>query len=226
MPRRAARPASSIAERMSADITQLLDLAEKWPALISATKRQSPSIDSAKVLNQLSVEVGVPQNELRRVFNCLDNLRIMEEDAGNVDSAIERISQLVAPDVANRIKENVEFLKEAVNSYGRDNPVYITTKAQRLTYARERLFSQAEIITDARPIFNSTGEEIIEFVITHSFVLTSVVDNEVHREFYSIDNADLLNLRKACDRALVKARTLKIALEAKWPTEVLNDDPR
>lgn len=40
----------------------------------------------------------------------------------------------------------------------------------------------------------------------------------------AIDAADVLNLRKAADRAVIKGKTLKTALQTKWKTEVPRDD--
>ncbi len=112
----------------------------------------------------------------------------------------------------------------ALRLYNKDNPVSLTFKAQRLTYNRERLFHEVEIISDARPIFDTKGEKVIEFVVTHSLVVSYFVNGDYQRQYYSVDNADILNLRTACDRAILKSRTPKDALGEKWPTEVLRDD--
>ena len=151
-------------------------------------------------------------------------MRFFKEELGSTEKLIDFLAESLKPETGEKIRANADLIRESLAHYEEDNPVLLTMKARRLTYARERLLSYAEIITDARPVFDSIGENIHEFVVTHSLVITSQVGNESRKEYYSIDNADLLNIRKACDRAFIKARTLKSALEEKWPTKVLKDN--
>ena len=199
-------------------------MSEQLQQVIQAAQRQNPSIELSGILGKISKETDIPVSDLSRIFRTLENLHNLSEDLGDFDALMTSIIQSVKTDVAEKIKSSVDVIRSALNLYNKDNPVSITLKAQRLTYSRERLFYNAEIITDARPIFDSSGEKVIEFVVTHCLVITSVVDGRRQERYYSIDHADLLILRKACDQALVKSRTLKLAMEDKWPTEILKSN--
>lgn len=43
---------------------------------------------------------------------------------------------------------------------------------QRLSYAREHLLVDVEILTDARPVYAIEGDKILSMVISHSLVVT------------------------------------------------------
>jgi hypothetical protein len=91
-----------------------------------------------------------------------------------------------------------------------DHPAVISVKAQRLSFLRERIYIDSEIITDARPVYNTRGDTIVEMIVPHTLVITphdSTHNN--HDLHFTMDANDLVKLRKACDRAMLKAKTLK-----------------
>lgn len=207
----------------TADLDRLMANVKELPNLIKVAKEQAPTLQIRDLLEKISKQVGIAVQDLHKIFNALENIRDLNERLGSFDLVIDRLSLWVKPELAKLIREKANDLNAIVNLYGRDNSVTTTFKAQRLTYLREKLFSSVEIVTDARPIFDASGEAVVEFVVTHSLVITSYANNRQEKNFYAVDNADLLSLRKACDRAFLKARALKDALGERWPTEVLQD---
>jgi len=76
--------------------------------------------------------------------------------------------------------------------------------------------TDSEIITDARPIFDTKRESVLEYVISHCLVITYHGDNSVSGQMhnqpsihFALDMDDILKLRKEIERAILKARTLE-----------------
>ena len=206
------------------DIQLLVTRSADLLPLVEAAKKVEPGLQVTKVLQQLATDSGLPLDDVRRIFNSLENLRDLADEAGSPKAALSKVTEGLTGDVASAVENSTQAISEALALYDQDNPVALSFKAQRLTYLRERLFHEAEIISDARPVFDGKGERIVEFVISHSLIVTSFWDGSFHRQHYAVDNADIVAIRRACDRALLKSHALKDALGGKWPTEVLRDD--
>jgi hypothetical protein len=88
------------------------------------------------------------------------------------------------------------------------------SKAIRLQRDCERLYCGARIISDIRPVFGDSVEELpVSAVITHTLKL-GYDEMREHKEFFIVlDEADLDALQDVLERAKVKGDTL---------TEVLN----
>lgn len=195
------------------------------PEIVSVSEKLAPNSQPTQLIDQIAQSIGKTPAEIRSIFNTLQNVLSIKEDLGSFEKALDRISAGVPADLSKKIEENKANLVKIISNYSRDNPVSISFKAQRLTYLRDSLLHEAEIMTDVRPIFDESGANIIEFVVTHELITTSFSNEKFTRHHFSVDNADLLTLRKACDRALLKAQTLKKAFEEKkWPIEVLRDE--
>jgi hypothetical protein len=87
----------------------------------------------------------------------------------------------------------------------------MATKAYDLQTEGERTFCDARILTDLRPVF---GKDIASgpagMVIIHRLKLGYHNSEGEHRTFYiALDAEDLVTLKKAIDRAELKARSLK-----------------
>lgn len=207
------------------ELRRTVELARDLDRVITAALLQQPASKPDTVFQAISTELEIPLADLRTLFNSLENIRLVENDQGSLDSALDRVrSGLSLDDVASSFDEARPLIRAAAERYDQNNPVALSYKAQRLIYLRERLYHDAEIITDARPVFNEAGEEIVEFIVTHELVLTHFESGDIITRHMSMDNADIVNLRRTCERAIIKARTLKEALGTSWKTEVLRDD--
>ena len=79
----------------------------------------------------------------------------------------------------------------------------------------ERVFCQARILTDLRPVFGQVIEDGPKaMVVVHLLKLTFHKGSEKHQEFFvSLDGDDLKTLRGLIDRAEAKAKTLKSSIK-------------
>jgi hypothetical protein len=194
----------------------LADHADQLDALLEQAGKAEPGIHIQDVIKQFSDHVKLTGNEARQIFFAIDQLSSMAKKLGGLEKAIDRVLEIFGKENLSDLEKKRAQITKSLAAYTEDNPVAISVKAQRLTYLRENMLADAEIITDARPIYNTKGDKIFEFVITHSLVITSNSDDgKTVKIHFSIDAEDILTLFKACERAILKAHTLKQELGPK-----------
>lgn len=212
-------------EQATEEITFFVENTDNLDQIIDSAMKQRPQTAFQDIIESISKDTNIPANDIRIIINSIENIQLLSEDLGSVEEGINRLQIAVAKDLAEKLQTSKTKISDAVRRYGRDNPVTITLKAQRLTYARERLIHDTEIITDARPVFDTTGSRILEYIITHTLSLSAMIDGGLQQRYLSLDSADIINLRNACDRAIVKARTLKEALSSSSaPAVIVRDE--
>lgn len=216
------RPSGTIPKSAADEIAVLATFAGRLSELIDAANRQEPALTPWEVIAAISKEVDTSGETLRQIFNALENLKNLADEFGSAEQVIENITTNLKDDVVASLNKNRREIVAALEQYSSDNAVTISYKAQRLTYLRENIYQEAEVITDARPVFDGRGEKIIEYLITHSLVASYFHNGQIESIHLAMDAADVLRLRKACDRAIVKAKTLKTELGIR--ARILRDD--
>jgi hypothetical protein len=182
-------------------------------------------------VRELANSTGLELVTLRSIFNAIDNLSALKKELGTTDQAIDAATRTVPKDGLLGLDKKRDQITAAVDAYFDDNPIAISLKARRLTHLHPQLFVDAEIITDARPVFDSKAENVLEYVITHSLLVTLHEDvgdfpaqHKHSRLYIAMDFADLLKLRQACDRAIRKGHSLKAELGDKG--RILGEDDK
>ncbi|WP_156647826.1 hypothetical protein [Methylobacterium sp. Leaf87] len=206
------------------EIGILVDQIDKLPSVMDAAEHQAVSADVNKVFRAVGEAAGLEEDDARSIFNVLQNILLLSEKNGSVGNAIEILHSGLPEELGKKFLTSRERLEKAASKYDRSNPVSLSIKAQRLAYLRERLYQGAEITTDIRPIFTPDASEIADLVITHELSVKyfeGVATKSIH---LSLDNADLVELREACDRALLKSKTLERTFKDKWSIEALGDE--
>jgi hypothetical protein len=179
-----------------------------------------------EVLHPIATDLNLPYADLQDLFNALENLNHLEIEFGSAEDAFIRVMSALQPDLGKRYNDNKDKILKALARYAQDTPIHISAKAQRLAYYHENIYRDSDIITDVRPIFDSAGGNVLEMIISHSLVVTYSSSNRTERIHLEMDAGDVLKLRKACDRAILKANTLKQALGGtgqKWKIQLLRD---
>jgi len=115
-------------------------------------------------------------------------------------------------------------ITKALATLGPDHPLVISQKAAKVVFAHEHILTTAQILTDVRPVFNSAADQIKQMIITH-VLSVSYSDGTSERQIqFALDAVDLAELKKACQRAEQKARTVKDALKAMpWNTLIFRE---
>lgn len=212
-------------ETAASEVEALADNAANLSQFVECAHKQDVKTELQEIIDLISSEHSMPSSEMRKVFNALENVRELSTDLGSLELGLNRVIKAVDQTIAAKVEKNKTAILAALKAYGYDNPVTLTIKSQRLTYSRERLFYDAEILTDARPVFDKSGAKILQFIITHDLALTSMVDGQIRQEHISLDHADVATLRDACIRAILKANTLRDVLgKTAAPTVIVRDE--
>jgi hypothetical protein len=165
-------------------------------------------------------------NEAGRLLSSFLNLLSLVQEAGDAAKAFELIADRLAPDTRQQWANKKPVIESILALLAADHPAVISVKAQRLSFSYERIFMEAEILTDARPVYTIAGDKILEMIIQHKLVITQHDSNHRNTDTHFVmDARDLVNLKKACDRAIQKAKVLKDSLgNLPWVTEILSED--
>jgi hypothetical protein len=209
-----------------AQFEALLRYLDRLPEIIEKSRHSEYGITIFQVLRPISREENLPYSDLLDAFTALQNLRFMEDEFGSAEDVLDRIESATTRELSKKIRENRIGIFKALDAYRTDNPISVAFKAQRLAYYYERVLRDIDIITDIRPIFDANGEKVLEIIISHSLVIRQSSSGRTERFHLTMDAADVVELRKACDRAIVKANALKQAFggpDHDWKVQILRD---
>jgi hypothetical protein len=89
----------------------------------------------------------------------------------------------------------------------------VACKASDLEYGYDRVFENARIFTDIRPVFGGEGtSDVRGAVIVNQLRISCVEGSGVKDFFFALDQDDLAALRKIVERAEAKSKTLAALL--------------
>lgn len=208
----------TIPSRHKAGIAKLRGLDEKAvrdlrESLDKVSATVNPSEASLQLMT-LDSDKAIPGlKEIRSLLVSLYAIKStheipLDEFVNDVCDAIDESSDsaiaFATDDERRKFKEVLATLLDA-------EPFAMATKAYDLQTEGERTFCDARILTDLRPVF---GKDIASgpagMVIIHRLKLGYHNSEGEHRTFYiALDAEDLVTLKKAIDRAELKARSLK-----------------
>jgi hypothetical protein len=93
-----------------------------------------------------------------------------------------------------------------------------TVKATDLQFGYENICTDVRIITDIRPVFDSTAKSALAALVCHTFhVGYRRTSGETENVSVALENSDIRRIIKICERALVKADTIEKYLCAPKP---------
>jgi hypothetical protein len=182
-------------------------------AFVKALKTVPPTVDTDEIAQRISSQVpSIPPAELERVLDALYGLYFIRELSGVkretfLQDFIDGIQNV--PVLAVEAKE-VDKLREKFAKLLDIGIFNLLSKAKRLQRDGERLYCDAKIISDIRPVFGAKPtDRPTGAVVTHTLKLGYHEGGE-HKEFHIIlDLVDLDLLTSIVNRALAKDTTLR-----------------
>jgi uncharacterized protein (DUF1778 family) len=192
---------------------------EDFSTFLAALERAKP----AATPNLFSQHVAehAPQmssSTIRLIVDELFNMNYSFEDlAMSIDEMAKEVSEAAFEEQSEEfpiteadrdiLKERLAKLLVLKASLG------LTSKASGLLTDADRLFYNARILTDVRPIFNEEGNTVEATVIMHNLVV-HYGENGDHKDFFVVlDTHDIKTLREVLDRADSKAKALELLLK-------------
>jgi len=202
---------------------------EHVPGIIKICGLPSPTVNgliealgAAKIVpepQEMATQVAestpdIPIEDLAVIVRTIYSLYYVREfsdvsPARFVDELVEAILEI--PSTA--VSADKTVIRERFKGLLNIRPLRMISKASRLQREGERLYCEAMILSDIRPIF---GDDIMSgpgsAVLTHTLKL-SYHGDEGHRDFFVVlDGEDLKALGEVVDRAQAKDESLRMVL--------------
>lgn len=189
----------------------------------------SDGIDA--IVDAIASNLSIAKSDAMAAVNGMYNLRLTIDKYGQgsanavFDGVEGYLRKQKLTSEADDFVKNRPLIASCIESFSNDNPVALSIKAVRLAYSYEKTAKDIEVITDIRPVFNSRGDEVVEALVLHKLAITYETVDGTGRLDVTLDAADCLELLKACERAVLKAKAVENAFSGlKFPTKVWNDD--
>lgn len=212
--RKALKSIRTLPENNIQEIRSILDGATSG---VGQSDEADVSIDPERVIRL--VKSTIPEN-LRGVWEAVLSLYLVKSQR---DETTEQFVEEVC-DAMERLDGDLQLphsergiVASKLLSLLNAEVFAVVTKAADLETEDERLFCQARILTDLRPVFGSEvsdGPQAVIVLHTLKVEFHEQGDLKNHREFYlRLDADDLKALREVVERAEKKARTLSSVLK-------------
>jgi len=228
----------TVSDSVKRDLAHLAKHADVLPRIARVLAKSRPgteSVPGVELANAIVTDVGLSSDDAQHIVNTIWNLyRLQKGMQYSADKLIEEMTASLdsqAPDAWKT--ENLGAWKKArdvvvslIESMTDEHPLVISGKAAMLGHAHQRIFLEARIITDVRPVFNSNADRVLESLIIHTLLINYYDGAEETRRIeFALDANDVANLRRLCDRAEGKSTVLKAALkDLPWVTTELGGD--
>jgi hypothetical protein len=213
-------------ESVRRDVLRLVEHADQILKFLEETATEKPTAAAGKFSRLLAQRLSITAAEAGRLLQVLPNLQFINQETGDHEKTFAIIADRLPADERQKWVSAKAAILSMLAFIDADHPVVISQKARRLSYLYERIFVNAEIITDLRPVYTVKGDKILEMIIQHKLIIrqhdSSHTDSDLH---LVMDARDIINLKNACERAIQKAKVLQDALaNLPWVTEILSDD--
>jgi hypothetical protein len=212
--------ASIIPERLLQSIKRIAELEQPaYEALVQVLEKLSPALTRDEFAENASKTLStIPPKDLQEILTSILVLYRVKDKKGlsNEDisqKAVEslshakneeiKISEEKQPVLKDRIKKLLSF----------DASVGVTAKALDVMTDQDRVFCNARILSDIRPVFTTSLESASAAVIVHTLRIGFHQDDK-HQDFYfALDGSDLKALKEIILRAEKKTKALEAILE-------------
>jgi hypothetical protein len=189
--------------------------------LISAINSAPLTADLGTLAKSIAPKVPwIPAERLRHVLETLYTLYYIRETSGvNRATFLEDVVDSIQHSSAKVAKKDISKLRSIFKKILDIEAFNTVSKAARLQRDGERLYCDAKILSDIRPVFRSSPTaRPVAAVVTHTLKV-GYHEGSDHKEFHVIlDSGDLVALSELVGRAMAKDKTLRGLLEdAKLP---------
>lgn len=202
IPPRHRKALARLYELTAGDASAIVDLLSGLPAFLS-----TPEL--ASKLAEIWPELR--EDESRRLALALLSIstQSLHWSAEDVGAMISESEHLNIPD------EGRESFGVALSQMIATPVLQTSAKAVSILNRQERLFYDARIMSDIRPVFgDDPTERPAGAVLVHTLSIEHHINGEVETFNVAMDRKDLADLKETIDRALAKAATLSDVVES------------
>ena len=205
---------------MLKDIQILTDNTDRLSDIVKAPV--PPAASAPGFARKVAESLELPESDVDDIVRALWRTKLFQKNRGvSPEQAVELIDRLLEMQAPGEWKEKhlnawkkcssqLGDLLEAVDD---DHPLLIAFKAQDLAYTHQNILVSSKLVTDIRPVFNSSREQLRALVITHTlFIRYSDANQMPCVASFTVDSADVADLLSECQRAATKTKTVRDTL--------------
>lgn len=187
--------------------------------------RDMPEDDFSALLRVLdAIEPTANRREIDELVPA--EIHLYDSDASTLLDAIIglaihcHLSQSLVTEIAERVacspqlmSSDIDNLSERIERLLRCDTIRIYSKASAIGTRHERIFANAQILTDLRPVFRDTENMRPEpegLLLSHTLNVHFIASDGTHDNFFVVlDDEDIESIRKLIDRAIDKAEAMR-----------------
>ena len=217
-----------------ADLAHLAQNSKHLDDVTTAALRLRPGIgvhDASKIIAEDTAAEPEEVNRALETFLNLYRIKIrLRMDTAQLIRTVtngleEQSPQEWKRDYRAAWKGATEQITKCLDTFTAEHPLAIKEKAEQLGVAHQKLFMEAKLVTDLRPVFDSSGNQILESLIIQTLLIKYFDGNEPQCIELALDSQDVAQLLRKCERAERKAVALKRTLgEFDWATVILGEE--
>jgi hypothetical protein len=212
-------------------IQSLLEFSdERIQQFLDALAKAGSKFNVNDLATDVSNRTGMPRRIVEGVVQVLANLYMAREDQAvplakfldeQVGPALKRAEKAEDRAEGHTAEEAearwAKFRKFLMVALALDDTVGAAAKAGPVLTEHERIFEDARILTDVRPIFHpDLSEKPNAAVIVHMLRLTTrdVSGQQRQSQYFALDANDIRFMKQLMDRAITKEETLIKAMKS------------
>lgn len=180
--------------------------AEKLEAVLAGLNRQKAPFMAASDLRSLFQDCLESEEQalalVRQLLGLATYCRSANEEPKDAIESL--LASLPDTKLDEGEKSNLTKLAPTLGKLLGHGYVNLSSKALHLGFDHANIFNSANIITDIRPVFDESREEIVSAVISQTLRVHYSSGSQTQNLSLALDNDDILTLRDACDEALKK----------------------
>lgn len=186
---------------------------DQFGALLEATEAIGRPSGVSAYLDLAHETAGIERSEAAILVETLLSMMAYGEDQGHdLDEMIRGVS---ASEQLGLADSDSERLAARIMGLIQHGPIQMLQKGAALALQHDRLFLDAQIITDVRPVFGDDVEEgMAAAVLTHSLRIDFVQAGRNESFYVTLDPLDLENMHQVVGRAINKSDFLGATLES------------
>ena len=198
-------------------LKRLAELSEDaFASFVTTLQELEPKIvemDLARLSKSVAEKVtAIPATEARAFMRTLAGLIVLRDSGRRtVDELVADLSETLDSDKSKEFPlEKTTILTQRIAHFLKaSSGISLFAKAMSVIHEQDRIYCGAKILSDLRPIFQNTPEEVSAAVVIHTLNISYHQDGE-HKEFYAaMTPSEIGKLKEVIERAEKKSRALK-----------------
>jgi len=229
-------PFLNLTQRARDDLLHLAHLGTQLEGVVEGVRDLPMGTGLSEAASKVAEAAGIGVEDASRVLLTLQNLRSLKVRLGQTSAQVVEAAAatLASPrrvprkdgkedsDAWTAAGPAVTTLLELLQD---DHPLVVAWKADELSREHQNLFLGARLLTDLRPVFNGAGDRVHQSLVIQTLLIDYQDGTDVRRLALGLDAHDVAHLRRLCERAELKAATLKRSRRSvNWFTAIVGEE--